>query len=58
MTLVNTKKKKSSNGCVVEVDFEHPKELHELHNNYLLTPDKIEIKKEILSKYQLMIADF
>ena len=38
----------SSERCVVEVDIEYPKELRQLHNNYPLAPDKIEIKKEIL----------
>ena len=41
---------------VLTVDLEYPKELCELHNDYPLAPDKIEIKKK-LSKYQLMIAD-
>ena len=41
---------------VLKVDLEYPKELCELHNDYPLAPDKIEIKKN-LSKYQLMIAD-
>ena len=36
----------TSKGCVREVDFEYPKELH---NDYPLTPDKIEIKIEMLS---------
>ena len=42
---------------VLEVDLEYPKELRELNNNYSLAPDKIEIKIEILSGYQLKIAD-
>ena len=45
----------SSKGCVLEVDLEYPKELRELHN--LLTQDKTEIKREMLSNYQLEIAD-
>ena len=28
----------SSKGCVLEVDLEYPKELHELHNDYHLAP--------------------
>ena len=28
-----------------------------MHNDYPLAPDKIEIKREILSDYQLKIAD-
>ena len=30
-------------------DLEYPKELRRLHNNYHSAPDKIEIKKEMLS---------
>ena len=48
---------KSSEGCILEVDLECPKELQELDNDYLLAPDKIEIKREMLSEYQLNIAD-
>ena len=47
----------SSNGCVLEVDLEYPKELSELHNGYPLAPEKIEIKREMLSEYQLKIAN-
>ena len=43
--------------CALEVDFDYPKVLHQSHNDYLLTPDKIEIKKEILYEYQLMISN-
>ena len=32
--------------------------LQELHNDYPLATDDIEIKRQILSKYQLLIADF
>ena len=32
---------------------ENPKELRELHNNYPLVSDKIEIKRKILPEYQL-----
>ena len=42
----------------LEIDIEYRKELHELHNDSLLAPDKIEIKKEILPNYQLKIAEF
>ena len=47
----------SSKVCVLEVDLEYPKELLELHNDYPLAPDKIEIKRDMLSDYQLKIAD-
>ena len=48
----------SSKGCVLEVDHEYPKELRELHKDYPFEPDKIEIKREMVSDYQLRIADF
>ena len=47
----------SLEGFVLEVDLEYPKEVHELHNDYPLAPNKIEIKREMLSEYQLKIAD-
>ena len=34
----------SSEGCVLEVDLEYPKELRKLYNDYPLVPDKIEMK--------------
>ena len=37
----------SSKRCILEVDFEYPKELHELHNHSPLAPDKVEIRKEM-----------
>ena len=40
-----------------KVDFKYPKQLHILHNDYPLAPDKTEIKIEILYEYQLKIAD-
>ena len=39
----------SSEGCILEVDLEYSKELCELRNDYLLAPDKIEIKTEMMS---------
>ena len=46
-----------SKGCVPEVDLEYPKELLKLQNDYPLASDKIETKREMLSEYQLKIAD-
>ena len=40
-----------------ECDLEYPKEVRELHSDYPLAPDKIEIKREMLSHYQLKVAD-
>ena len=37
----------SSKGCIYEADLEYPKALRELHNDYPLAPDKVEIKREM-----------
>ena len=47
----------NSKDCVLEVDIEYFKELHELHDEYSLAPGKIEIKREMFCNYQLKIAD-
>ena len=38
--------------CVLEIEFEYPKELQELHNNNPLAPDNI--KKEINIKKEMV----
>ena len=55
---LNTYTGNSSKGFFPEVDLECPEELRELHNNHNLAPDKIEIKRQMLSNYQIKIADF
>ena len=35
-----------------EVDLEYSKELHKLHNDYPLAPEKLAVKPEWLSPYQ------
>ena len=47
---LNSIREDSSIGYVLEVDFEYPNELHELHNDYSLAPEKLEISQSILSK--------
>ena len=39
------------------VDLEYPKELHELHNDYLLAPEKLAVKSEWLSPYQKEVLE-
>ena len=46
----------SCRGCVLEVDLEYLKELHELHNDYPWASSKLKIERE-MSDYQLKIAD-
>ena len=31
--------------CILEVDLEYPRSLHDLHNDYLLAPEQIEVNK-------------
>ena len=47
----------SSKECVLEVELEYLKELRLLNNDYHLAPDEEEIKREMLSEYQLTIVD-
>ena len=41
----------SSNGSILEADLECLNKLHELHNDYLLAPEKLEINHNMLSDY-------
>ena len=49
--------KKSLIGYLLEVDLEYPNELHELHNDYPLAPNKIAVSSDMLSNYCKKIAD-
>ena len=42
---------------ILKADLEYPDELHDLHNNYLLAPEKLTISYEMLSNYCHKIAD-
>ena len=41
----------------LEVDLQYPDELHELHNDYPLAPEKLAVSSDMLSKYCKKIAD-
>ena len=47
----------SLDGYILDVDHKYPDELHELHNDYSLVPEKLEIGHDMLSKYCSNIAD-
>ena len=54
---VNSISGKNPISYILEVDLEYPDELHELHNNYLLAPEKFAIPYDLLSDYCKNIAD-
>ena len=47
----NIIQKDNLEGYILEVHLEYPKELHDLHNDYRLAPEKIEITESMLSDY-------
>ena len=54
---VNSINEKREIGYFLEVDLEYPDELHELHNDYPLAPEKFVVTNDMLSKYCKEIAD-
>ena len=54
---LNSINKKNLIGYILESDLEYPDELHALHNNYRLAPEKRAVFYEMLSNYCKKIAD-
>ena len=43
-------------GLILEVDLEYPKELHDLHNDYPIAPEKVKVSNDMPSAYCKKIA--
>ena len=54
---INSISEKRDTGYFLEVDLEYPDELHELHNDYPLAPEKLAVTNDMLSQYCKEIAD-
>ena len=54
---VNSINEKTEIRYFLAVDIEYPDELHELHNDYSLAPEKLAVTNNMLSKYCKEIAD-
>ena len=50
-------KEDSNKGLILEVDLEYPEELHNLHNDYPLGPEKVKVTENMLSGYCKNIAN-
>ena len=49
-------KEDNKKGLILEVDLEYPEELHNLHNDYPLGPEKVKVTENMLSWYCKNIA--
>ena len=49
--------KNSYVGYILEVELEYPRKLHDLHNDYPLAPETLEISQDMLSKYCFNIVN-
>ena len=54
---ISKKKEDSKKGLILEVDLEYPEELHDLHNDYPLAPEKVKVTKDMLSEYCKNISE-
>ena len=50
-------KENSKKGLILEADLEYPRQLHDLHNDYPVAPEKAKVSNNMLSEYCKKIAE-
>ena len=54
---INIPQLNDEKGYILEVDLCYPSELHELHNDYPLAPERLVVKEEMISDYGRHLAE-
>ena len=50
-------KENGKKGLILEMDLEYPQELHNLHNDYPVAPEKVKVSNGMLFAYCKKIAE-